>query len=168
MYDYFLLEGIQAVYPEVLACLGDAEHFSIFSSVRRSLSLDDVTFSAREIRLIRRLVRDARTRNATAEFTFYLWDGVVKNEEKNILPHENGADCSIDSLLPYELRVLRDPLLRVLQTLPASSPYYEEGQRLCEKMRGVTPYPSALVPASSICREFIGMDHENANRSERM
>lgn len=158
-YDYYLFEGIQAVYPEVLACLGDAERLSVFSSVRRSVTLDGVTFAPREIRLIRRLVRDARTRNATADFTFYLWDGVVKNEEKNILPFADSADYSIDSLLPYELHVLRDPLLRVLRALPSDSPYFEAGRKLCEKVEHILPLPASLVPASSICREFIGMEN---------
>ncbi len=155
-YDLFLFEGIQAVYPEITSLFDDRERLSVFSNVFEDVEIAGSYFTSRDVRLIRRIVRDHRTRGASPAFTMYLWASVIANEEKNILPYAASANFLIDSFLPYELHVLRDPFLNVMQELPENSPFAAEKDRLYAQMMPVMPMSARYVPADSICREFIG------------
>lgn len=154
--DVFLFEGIQAVYPELTRYLAAHSFTSLFISVEDSLKCGDAVFAPHEIRFMRRLVRDARTRGATAEFTYSLWDGVVANEEKHIYPNLSGVDCRIDSLLGYEVGVIKPYVLALLDTLPADSVYRADADILRKKLQNIPILDAKYVPAGSVFREFIG------------
>ena len=154
--DLFLFEGIQAVYPDVIALFRKDSLLRLFINVADDITVNGISFTRREVRLYRRLVRDYHFRNASPEFTFFLWKNVVRNEELNILPFAEDADISINSLLPYELSVIKEPLLFVLSHLSGGSCYEEERRRITAKLKPIPAISTSVIPADSICREFLG------------
>ena len=154
--DAYLFEGIQAVYPSLTAHFGSYPYTALFISVESALRVGDTVFEPREIRFLRRLVRDYHFRAADAAFTFYLWDSVCKNEDTNIYPNVSPAAKRIDSLLGYELFVIKPYALAVLDTLPPESIYRERADAIREKLATIPTFPADLVPKDSVFREFIG------------
>ena len=154
--DIYVIEGIQAVYPEVTARLGG--YRSIFISVTDDVTMNGVPFDRNEIRLLRRIIRDYNFRGATPEFSFHLWDGVRRNEEKNIFPNAGNCDFYLDSFLPYELFVLRKYALPLLADVPAESIHRAAAGRLTEKLTALPelPFDVQRIPKKSVFREFIG------------
>ena len=154
--DIFIFEGIQAVYPEVVSLFPKAHLLRIFISVTDGIDSPFGDWLPREIRLLRRLVRDSRFRSTDAETTFAHWDGVAANEIKNIEPYRDGCDIKLDSGMAYELPVLRDPALALLETVKPSSQYYIRARMLAEKLDGFPSMSEDFVPGDSVLREFIG------------
>lgn len=154
--DVFLFEGIQAVYPELTKYLAGHSYTSLFISVEQPLVCGDVTFDPRELRFMRRLVRDARTRNASAEFTCSLWAGVTANEDTHIYPNLGNVHRRIDSLLPYEVSVIKPFVTALLDTIPSDSVYRAQAEALREKLKDVPVIDAKFVPDGSVFREFIG------------
>lgn len=154
--DIYVIEGIQAVYPEITSRLWN--YGSIFISVSEDVTLNGITFNRHEIRLLRRIVRDYKFRGATPEFSLHLWEGVRNNEEKNIFPNSKNCGIYIDSFLPYELFVLRDCALPLLDDVPAQSKYRTAANLLSEKLSALPPLPfyDRMIPKNSVFREFIG------------
>lgn len=156
-YDVVLFEGIQAVYPEFTSMFGHYPYVSIATNVRSGICVSGRSFDAREVRLMRRLVRDVRARNTSPEATFKLWETtVVPNEDKNILPYEDSAQIKIDSLMPYEINVIRDPLLDTLKAFPRDSVYYPAAESLACRVTPIEPIDGKYIPRDSLYREFIG------------
>ena len=119
---------------------------------------ENTILSDNDIRLLRRIVRDVRTRGASPEFTLRLWDSVRANEEENILPYAKNATVRINSYLPYELFVIA-PLCRpYLAAIPQTSRYYDKAQALltCLDAFDSPFFSSRMVPSDSVFREFIG------------
>ena len=154
--DTFIFEGIQAVYPNVKALLGGHDYLSIFISVENGLLLDGRCFSNEEIRFYRRLVRDYNFRNASPEFTFNIWESVRENEEENILPNSADCDVRLDSLLPYELSMIKPYLLPLLAQIERDSKYYGTAQRARERLDGIEVISRDFMPENSVYREFLG------------
>lgn len=155
--DIYIFEGIQAVYPEVAGILGKNQK-SIFIHVAEDVQTERVVLSRYEIRLLRRLVRDYRFRNALPEFTLFLWETVRKNEDANIYPYANQCDVYIDSFLPYEPFILAGDVLPLLQDIPKNSPHRAEADVLAEKLQyfNNTCFHESMIPEKSVFREFIG------------
>ena len=112
--DIYIFEGIQAVYPEVTVLFERKTLLKIYISVEDGISSPWGSWLPREIRLLRRLVRDSKFRNTDAETTFAHWGGVVSNELVNIEPYKDGCDVRLNSGMIYEICVLKDPLIEVL------------------------------------------------------
>ena len=148
----YIFEGIQAFYPEVVSVFKPEELIKIFISVEDPIETDGGVLSAREVRLMRRMLRDSRKRGTDAPATLNQWEKVVQNELLHIDPHSHIADMTVNSAMPYEVGVMREDMLRLLATLPD-----------CEiKTRAERIYNDAevidrsLVPENSVIREFIG------------
>lgn len=155
--DVVLFEGIQAAYPEVTELFGHYPYVSIATNVRSGISVCGQSFDKKEIRLMRRLVRDVRERNTPPETTFRLWETTVTpNEDKNILPYEHTAQIKIDSLMPYEINVIRDHLLATLAQMPHDSEYYPRAESLIRRVTPIEPIDGKYIPRDSLYREFIG------------
>ncbi len=154
--DIYVIEGIQAVYPEITKMFG--VYKSIFISVTDDVEYKSVTFESHEIRLLRRIVRDHNFRGATPEFSFHLWHGVRENEEKNIFPNAGGCDIFINSFLPYELFVICKHALPLLESVPKTSEYRAEADVLAEKLAVFDGenFDDRMIPKNSVFREFIG------------
>ena len=157
--DVVLFEGIQAIYPEVTALFGDYPYVSISINVRGGLRVGGTEFTPRDLRLMRRIVRDMRTRGTPPERTFMLWDTtVVPNEDKSILPYEDSAQICINSLMEYEPFVARDTLIELLERIPPDSPYGARARELVEKVRPLASIDPRYVPSESMYSEFLGRE----------
>lgn len=155
-YDIIAYEGIQAIYPEIREKLCVYNPLSLFINVCGDIECGGEVFTGREIRLYRRLVRDFRFRNSTAEFTMFMWSSVTANEDKNMLPYSDTAQIQIDSFIPYELNLIKEPLCDVLGRVSANSPYYEEAGRIIGKFENIVSIDPGYLPHDSMYREFLG------------
>ncbi len=153
-----IIEGIHGMNPDLTAALDRESIFRIYISALTQLNLDDHNrISTTDNRIIRRMVRDFRTRGASAETTLSMWPSVHRGEDRYIFPYQNNADAMINSALDYELGVLTtyaQPLLKMVK--PGSGAVYETARRLLRFLEHVNPIPDTLVPADSLLREFIG------------
>lgn len=154
--DVFLFEGIQAVYPALTKYLAPYGYCSLFISVEQSLLAGTTIFDPREIRFLRRLVRDFQFRGAGAQFTFSLWPSVCKNEDEHIYPNLSGCHFRIDSLMPYEIQVIKPYVLSVLSDLSVMGEYKNQADRILHKLSAVESIDERFVPQNSVFREFIG------------
>jgi uridine kinase len=107
-------------------------------------------------RLLRRIIRDNRTRGYNVDVTLRLWASVRRGEEKYIFPFQDEADATINSALIYEIGVLKTYAEPLLYSVPTDSLYYEEAQRLINFLHLFLPIPADAIPQDSILREFIG------------
>ena len=156
--DIIILEGIQAVYPEVTALLSACRCKSIFINVTEDVMVNDVFFSRTDVRLIRRIVRDYRFRSAIPEFTLDIWKNVRKNEEENIFPYVADCDFTINSMQPYELFMLAPFAIPLLESVPDSSIHAQTACELLTKLLALSGNeidPACLAP-DSLYHEFLG------------
>lgn len=155
--DILLIEGIHALNTKLLDNIKDENKIKIYLSPLTELNLDNHNrISTTDSRLLRRIIRDFRTRNCSAEETLSLWNNVRKGEEENIFPYQDNADYAFNTDLVYELGVLRTYGEPILHSVSEESPYYEEAIRLLKFLNNVLPIPSESIPDDSIVREFIG------------
>jgi len=155
--DIYLFEGIQAVYPEVTSLFG-GDYRSIFIRVADGVRYRKAVLDKNEIRFLRRIVRDYNFRNATAEFTIHLWQGVRDNEEKNIFPNAGNCDVYIDSFLRYEPFIMTNHAMPILGSVPRDSRYSEYAFEMMEKLVYFSCpfFRDEMIPKNSMFREFIG------------
>ena len=158
--DIYVFEGIQAIYPEILAILG-GEARSIFISVTDSARINDVPFDKNELRLLRRLLRDYIGRTSPADFTLRLWQTVRDNEERTIYPASAGCDYRISSYLAYETPIIAEYLLPIIDEVPVASDCFIAAERIAAKLRLLAPLSPGVevIPEGSILKEFT----ENCN-----
>jgi uridine kinase len=153
-----VIEGIHGMNPKLVESLDRDLVYRIYISALTQLNLDDHNrISTTDNRLIRRLVRDNRTRGTNAQATLSMWPSVQRGEDRNIFPYQNNADIMINSALDYELGVLApfaQPLLKMVK--PAEGPLYQTARRLLKFLDNVNPIADTLVPQDSLLREFIG------------
>jgi uridine kinase len=157
-HEIIIFEGIQAIYPEILSTLPKDISKSIYISVSDDVNANGTIFDKRDVRFFRRLLRDFLFRSATPERTLELWDGVVENEDKNIIPNEKNADYTINSFLPYELGVIKPYLLHVVSYDFSKSHEKELYDLIQMKFKNIEEIPSRFVPTDSVFREFIGKE----------
>jgi uridine kinase len=112
--------------------------------------------STTDMRLIRRIVRDNRTRGRKVEDTLREWPLVKKGESKNIFPFEYDVDQVINTAYAYEIGILRVYVEPLLYSVPIDSKYYEEARRLLGTLRTFFPITSEYIEDDNILREFIG------------
>jgi len=153
-----IIEGIHGMNPKLTSQLDKELLFRVYISALTQLNLDDHNrISTTDNRIIRRLVRDNRTRGTNAETTIAMWPSVERGENRYIFPYQNHANAMINSALDYELGVLTiyaQPLLKMVK--PSAARAYETARRLLRFLEHVNPIPDALVPEDSLLREFIG------------
>ncbi len=152
-----LLEGLHALNDDLTPYIPTKFKYKIYLSPFIPLNIDRHNYiSTLDLRLIRRIIRDNRTRGYAVSETIKNWQSVRNGEEKYVFPFVHQADFIINTALPYEIGVLKvfaDPLLLSITT---DSPYYEEARRLVKFLSGFYPISSEYVSRNSILREFIG------------
>jgi len=153
--EILIFEGIQAVYPEIVA-LFDVPYVGIFINVNNDVCINGVEFTKNDIRFIRRVVRDRKFRGASAEFSFFLWETVRENEEISIFPNQNVCKIQIDSFMPYELFLMKRYLIQTLSEIESSSKYYNEAQAIIKKIEGFEEIDYEYIPNNSLYTEFLG------------
>ncbi|MBE6695064.1 MAG: hypothetical protein E7587_01275 [Ruminococcaceae bacterium] len=154
--DIFVFEGIQAVYPEVTRLFKAHPYFSVFAYVCEDLKVGDHIYEKNTVRFFRRLVRDYNFRNATPEFTFKLWESVRQNEERNILPFADDCDVLLNSLMPYEINMLKPYLVPLLSEIAESSVHFAYASEMLEKLEALEVISREYIPSNSVYREFLG------------
>jgi uridine kinase len=156
--EIIIFEGIQAIYPEIIETLPKQATKSIYISVDEDVMAYGTHFDKREVRFLRRLVRDYLFRNATPGRTLELWHGVVKNEDINIIPYEGNADYIINSFLPYELGVIKPYVLHKISYDDKNEDECVLFESLKKEFQNIVEIPSHFVPIDSVFREFIGKE----------
>ena len=154
--EIIIFEGIQAIYPEILSLLPRDISKSIYINVADDVNAYGTYFEKREIRFLRRLVRDFLFRSATPERTLELWEGVVDNENKNIIPNEKYADYIINSFMSYELGVIKTYFMNTVSYDFNNEKEETLYNKWKKKLKNIIEIPSSFVPHDSVFREFIG------------
>lgn len=155
--DILVIEGIHCLNPKLSCQLSADRKFKIYISALTQLNIDEHNrIPSTDGRLIRRLVRDARTRGTSAQKTIAMWSSVRRGEEENIFPFQEEADVMFNSSLLYELAVLKQYVEPLLFGVEKDSPEYLEAKRLLKFFDYFIGIGSDYVPANSLLREFIG------------
>ena len=158
-HEIIIIEGIHGLNPKIIDNLPNENIKSIYTTIGEKVFLpNDIIFSKRDIRLLRRLIRDYKYRAATPEFTFGLWETVRESESLYIFPYENNAHIKINSFYKYELNVIKDQALKLLTEIKKDSRYYEKASDLINKLFYIISIDEEHVPNRSLIREFIGGD----------
>ncbi len=155
--DILVIEGIHCLNDRMSESLPDDKKFRIYISALTQLNVDEHNrIPSTDGRLLRRMVRDNRTRGYSAEDTITMWTNVRKGEEKYIFPYQERADVMVNSAMLYELSVLKIFAQPLLFQIKEDSPAYLEAKRLLKFLDYVLPISTELIPLNSIVREFIG------------
>lgn len=155
--DILVIEGIHCLNDELSYALPVESKFKIYISALTQLNVDEHNrVSTTDGRLIRRMVRDHRTRGASAKRTLEMWDSVRRGEEKNIFPFQEQADIMFNSSLAYEISVLKPYVEPLLFSIKEEAPEYQEAKRLLKFLEYFLPCGTEYIPVNSIMREFVG------------
>lgn len=155
--DILVIEGIHGLNPKLSYSLPEESKFKIFISALTQINIDEHNYlPTKDGRLIRRIVRDARTRNTTAQRTISMWNSVRRGEENYIFPFQDDANVMFNSALIYELAVLKLYAEPLLFQIDKSAPEYGEAKRLLKFLDYFLPVPGEEIAKNSILREFIG------------
>ncbi len=155
--DVLVLEGIHGLNEKMSYALPTESKYKIYISALTSLNVDEHNrISTTDTRLLRRMVRDNRTRGTSASGTLAMWQSVRKGEEENIFPFQESADAMFNSALIYELAVLKQFAEPLLFAIGKDDPEYLEAKRLLKFLDYFVSFTCEDVPKNSLMREFIG------------
>jgi len=155
--DILVIEGIHCLNDKLSYSLPKDSKFRVYVSALTQLNIDEHNrIPTTDCRLIRRMVRDARTRGASAQDTIRMWPTVREGEEAYIFPFQESADMMFNSATVYELSVLKQYAEPLLFGIPRESPEYMEAKRLLKFLDYFLGVNSEDIPRNSIVREFIG------------
>lgn len=152
-----ILEGIHALNPALTPNIPAANKYKIYVSALTTILLDNHNYiPTTDNRLLRRIIRDYKYRNYSAEETIARWPSVHAGEDKWIFPYQEYADAMFNSALLFELAVLKENVEPVLRKVPNSCPEYSEAHRLLRFLSYFTPVQDKELPPTSLLREFLG------------
>ncbi len=152
-----LIEGLHALNDELTPAIDPLQKYKIYLSPFMSLSIDKHNYvSSIDVRLLRRIVRDNRTRGYGVATTIHNWQSVRNGEEKYIFPYIHQADIILNTSLAFEVNVLKIYVEPLLRSVGIDSQYHAEAERLLYFLKQFYPIPSEYVNKESILREFIG------------
>ena len=155
--DILIIEGLHALNDEITTEIPKKNKYKIYVSPLIYLNIDnDNRISLTDIRLLRRMIRDHRTRGYSPSKTLATWQDVRKGEEKYVFPYQDDADVIFNTFLVYELGVIKTYVEPLLYSVSTEDPEYHTAIRLLEILKLVLPMSSDDVPKLSILREFIG------------
>lgn len=152
-----LMEGLHCINDSMTPDLDPELKYKVYLSPFIPLNIDRHNYvSTTDLRLMRRMVRDNRTRATDVGATIDYWNIVRSGEEKHIFPHITNIDKVVNTSLVYEVGVLKVYAEPLLYSVKSDSPAYNEARRLINSLKNFFPIPSDYVPDESILREFIG------------
>jgi len=155
--EILIIEGIHCLNDKLTSLIPAENKFKVYISDLTVLNIDYYNrISTTDTRLIRRIVRDYNFRNYTAEHTLKTWYSVNRGEQKNIFPYQEEADVMFNSSIVYELAVLKQYAIPLLEQIPQTSKEYGEARRLIVLLKYFETMSPDLIPNNSLLREFIG------------
>ena len=155
--DILLMEGIHGLNTELTRNIPESQKFRIFVSALTTLNIDDHNWiGTHDNRLLRRIIRDHKYRGCAALDTIQRWPSVRRGEDKWIMPFHENADAMFNSSLLFELAVMKNYALPILQQVPSSTPEYAEATRLIKFLNYFEPLDEKDIPSTSLLREFLG------------
>lgn len=157
--DILIMEGIHALNPAMIPDVDNSKVFRVYASALTSLSLDENNnISTSDNRMLRRMIRDNRTRGINPEETLMMWQNVRRGENNNIFPFQENADAVFNSAHIFELPALKYYAEPLLLRIPPTSPAYSEATRMLKFLSYIitlSPAEIAAIPPTSILREFV-------------
>ena len=152
-----IIEGIHALNDRMTTDIPRHQKFKIFIAPQAQINLDNTNpVSITDLRLLRRLVRDYKFRNASAEETFGMWPSVRRGEFRWIYDTQEGADFVYNSMLSYELCVMKKYAMPLLEAVDKEGEFFPVAERLIRMLKYFDDMPDEWVPCNSLIREFIG------------
>ena len=152
-----IVEGIHGMNPNLVPHIPPENTYKIFLSALTQISFDDQNhISTTDNRLIRRMIRDSKYRNYSAQETIRRWPSVRAGEDKNIFPYQENADVMFNSALVYELAVLKKYAEPLLKSVTESHQEFSESNRLLKFLSYFKPIDDLEIPPTSLIREFLG------------
>lgn len=155
--DVIIVEGLHALNPVITEGLDESHLYRVYISVSSRVTGDDgrIILNKRNLRLIRRMVRDFRHRNSSVENTLFMWQGVLKGEDKFLFPYESYADMKINSFHAYEPCMFRDEALCLLSQVGEENEHYLKAQELMAALGEFNEISTSFLPETSLLNEFI-------------
>lgn len=155
--DIILIEGLHCLNEALTSTIPKDAKLKVYISPFMPLSVDRHNhISTVDIRLLRRIVRDNRTRGYNVQDTLKSWDKVRNGEIKYVFPFTNQANVILNTAYTYEMGLLRVYAEPLLYSVPIDSKYYNESRRLIDELQMFFPIPSEYISDSNILREFVG------------
>ena len=155
--DILVIEGIHGLNEKTSYALPEESKYKIYISALTNINIDEHNrIPTTDGRLLRRMIRDARTRGTSAKETIAMWGSVRRGEEQNIFPFQEDADAMFNSVLIYELAVLKQFAEPLLFQIDKGEPEYYEAKRLLKFLEYFLGVTSESLPNNSLCREFVG------------
>ena len=155
--EVLVVEGIHALNPELTAQIPENLKFRIYASALTTILLDRHNYiPTTDNRLLRRIIRDNKYRGVDARETIRRWPSVRKGEKKWIFPYQENADVMFNTAMLYELAVIRQQAIPLLEQVPENCDEYSEAHRLLKFLRYFTPLTDRQLPPTSLLREFLG------------
>ena len=157
--DTIVLEGLHALHPEITEHTGfppEAVTQVYVSVASRIYNHREIVINKRNLRLVRRILRDHQFRGSDAARTIEMWPAVTKGEELWLAPCKPHADFLINSVHIYEPCVFALRVLPLLEAVPADCPGAGAAYRLAKSLGRFVVLSEDMVPADSLLREFLG------------
>ncbi len=156
--DVIIVEGLHALNPIITDCLPQDRLLKIYINVSSRIydKNNNIILNKRNMRFVRRMVRDYKFRGNSVEKTYELWLNVQYGEDMYLFPFKDNADVKINTIHLYETCVLKNAAIKLLSEIEKDSKFYLQSQRLIKSLRKFPEISSDLVPEDSLLREFIG------------
>jgi len=155
--NVLVIEGIHALNPMLTSKIDNKHIFRVYASALTSILLDEHNYiPTTDNRLLRRIVRDAKTRGCDARETIRRWPSVREGEHKWIFPYQENADAVFNSAMLFELAVLKNQAEPMLERVPENCPEFSEAYRLLKFLKYIPKVPDMHIPPTSLLREFLG------------
>ena len=155
--DVLVVEGIHALNPELTAQIPDEQIFRVYASALTTILLDSHNYvPTTDNRLLRRIIRDYKYRGVNAMETIHRWPSVRAGENKWIFPFQENADAMFNTAMIFELAVIKQQAVPLLEQVPENCDEYSEAYRLLKFLKYIKPITNRQVPPTSLLREFLG------------
>ena len=156
--DVVVVEGLHALNPVITSTLPAERLLKMYINVSSRIydKDNDIVLNKRNMRLVRRMIRDRSSRGSSFESTVSMWNTGREGEEKYLFPYRDEADIRISETILYESCVFRDIAIPMLKEIEQNSEYYSEAQKLIKGLERFEPLDRSLVPENSLLREFLG------------
>lgn len=155
--DVLVVEGIHALNPELTAQIPDEQIFRVYASALTTILLDSHNYvPTTDNRLLRRIIRDYKYRGVNAMETIHRWPSVRDGENKWIFPFQENADAMFNTAMIFELAVIKQQAVPLLEQVPENCDEYSEAYRLLKFLKYIKPITNRQVPPTSLLREFLG------------